>query len=112
MKPCPYCGRLNEDSAVRCTECGTSLNDPDDAHGPKRKSLLCIPGGWVCLVAGVVILQGLIRLDFTPYDPNLGEGDYKSVEAAFYFWLSLGIGLVLFGYGFYLLKKGTDAHTG
>ena len=109
MRPCPYCGRQNEDSATLCTECGTSL---DRQGNPKGKSLLCSPGGWVCLVAGIVVLQGLFRLELTPYDPALGEGDYKRVSAALYFWLSLGVGFVLFGYGFYLLRRKANEQTG
>jgi len=46
-----------------------------------------------------------MRFAATPHDPNLGEGDHKRVEAAFYLWLSLGIGFVLFAYGFYLRRR-------
>jgi hypothetical protein len=55
----------------------------------------------------LVIVQAFIRLELTPYDPSLGEGDYQRVAAVFYLWLSLGIGGVLFGYGLYLIKKRT-----
>jgi hypothetical protein len=90
-------------------ECGTSLDAPDTRKG---KSVLCSPGGWVCLLAAIVVLQGLLRLEFTPYDPSLGEGDYKRVSAALYFWLSLGVGLVLLGYGFYLIRRKANDQTG
>lgn len=109
MKSCNYCGRQNEDSVASCTECGTSL----DAQGSREsKSVLCSLGGCVCLVAAIVVLQGLLRLGFTPYDPSLGEGDYKRVSAALYFWLSLGVGLVLFGYGFYLIRRKSNEQKG
>jgi hypothetical protein len=109
MKSCPYCGHKNEDSAISCAECGTNLDAPSS---PKAKSVLCSPGGWVCLIAAILALQGLIRLEFTPYDPSLGEGDYKRVSAALYFWLSLGVSLVLFGYGFYLIRRKANEQTG
>ncbi len=109
MNPCPYCGRENKDAAAHCTECGNSLVAPATR---KARSVLCSPGGWVCLIAAIVVLQGLLRLGFTPYDPSLGEGDYKRVSAALYFWLSLGVGLVLFGYGFYLLRRRANEHKG
>ena len=105
MKPCSYCGRQSADSASRCTDCGTELSGADTGQQSDTKSVLRSPGGWVCLIAAILVLQGFVRLDFTPYDPSLGEGDYKRVEASLYFWLSLGIGLVLFAYGVHLLRK-------
>jgi hypothetical protein len=105
MNPCTYCGRQNADSAFRCTGCGTELGGASNGEQSATKSGLCSPGGWVCLIAAIVVLQGWVRLGFTPHDPSLGEGDYKRVEAALYFWLSLGIGLVLFAYGVHLVRK-------
>jgi hypothetical protein len=29
MKTCAYCGRQNEDHAIRCLECGTELSPPE-----------------------------------------------------------------------------------
>lgn len=109
MKSCSYCGRQNPDSADKCFGCGSILNALETSQG-KTRGMLCSPGGWVCLAAAIIILQGLVRVAFTPDDPRLGEGDYKRVTAAFYFWLSLAIGLVVFGYGFYLLRKAANPH--
>lgn len=105
MKPCSYCGHQNAESCSRCTDCGSELDSADAGQQSKTKSVLRSPGGWVCLIAGLVMLQGLVRLDLTPYDPTQGEGDYRRVEAALYFWLSLGVGLVLFAYGVHLLRR-------
>jgi hypothetical protein len=63
------------------------------------------PGVWVCVLAILVALHGMIHLTLTPYDPGLGEGDYNRVEAAFYFQLSVGVGAILFAYGCCLLWK-------
>ncbi len=93
---------------MACAECGTSLQMPNSAQGRKGRALLCSPGGWVCVVAGIVALQGLLRLAFTPYDAALGEGNHERATAAMYCWLSLAIGLVLFAYGFYLLRRKAD----
>jgi hypothetical protein len=109
MKPCSYCGRNNEDSAIGCAECGTKLDAPSNFEG---KSVLYNPGAWVCLIAAIIVLQGLIRLEFTPHDPSLGEGDYKRVSAAFYFWLSMGVGFVLLGYGLYLMRRNANERKG
>ena len=107
MKPCHYCGHHNDDAALRCAECDTALSILESAPGSKRRNLLGTPGNWVGLLALLVIVQAFIRLELTPYDPSLGEGDYQRVAAVFYLWLSLGIGGVLFGYGLYLIKKRT-----
>ncbi|MBE0542457.1 MAG: hypothetical protein IH623_13940 [Verrucomicrobia bacterium] len=111
MKSCHYCGRENDDATVRCVECGTELEIPNAESGPKPKSLLRTPGSLVWLLALIVFAQGMIRLALTPHDPSLGEGDHKRVEAAFYFWLSLGVSIVFFAYGFYLRKRDTNEHV-
>jgi len=102
MKSCGYCGRENDDAAVRCAECGTEIEPPQSVPDPKYKSPLRRPSSLVWLVAFIVVVQGMIRLASTPYNPSLGEGDHKRVEAAFYLWLSLGVGGILFAFGFYL----------
>ena len=112
MKSCQFCGRHNEDVAVYCVGCGTPVNAAGAAPGFRSRGMLRWPSGWVRIFAFVAILHGFARLAFTSYDPSLGEGDYKRVGAAFWFWLSLGIGLVLFGYGCYLMKKETNERKG
>ncbi len=112
MKSCFYCGRQSEDSAANCMECGTRLDASRGNQNRKRKALLSSPGGWVCLIAVALVLQGVFRLEFTPHDTNLGEGDYKRVSAALYFWLSLGGGFVLLGYGFYLMRRRANEKVG
>jgi len=111
MRSCFYCGRQNEDSAANCMGCGTRLDAPSVTQNRKR-AVLSSPGGWVCLIAVVLVLQGVLRLEFTPHDPNLGEGDYKRVSAALHFWLSLCGGLVLLGYGFYLMRRRANEIVG
>ena len=111
MKSCGYCGRENDDAAVRCTECGTEIETPQSVPDPKHKSLLRRPSGLVWLFAFIIVLQGIIRLASTPYDPSLGEGDYKRVEAASYLWSSLGVGTILFAIGFYLRSREKDENV-
>jgi putative copper export protein len=74
---------------------------------PTLKSLLRRPSGWIWLFALIAIVQAAIRLVLTPSEPD-PEGGYRRVDAAFYLWLSLGIGLVLFAYGHYLRTKEID----
>jgi len=105
MKSCGYCGRENDDAAVCCTECGTEIETPRSVPNTKHKSLLRRPSILVWLIAFIVVVQGMIRLTSVPYDPSLGEGDYKRVEAAFYLWSSLGVGGILFAFGFYLRSR-------
>jgi hypothetical protein len=109
MRPCHYCGHENDDVAVHCVGCGTEIQPQQDVVGTNSWKYLKGPGPWVWVIAVVVVAQGIARLTLTPYDPSQGEGDYKRVEAAFYLWLSLGVGAVLFAYGCYLVKKHKSA---
>jgi len=57
MKPCPYCGRENEDTALSCFECGSSFAEaPADVTGPifPRVGLTWI----VCALVLVALLVG------------------------------------------------------
>ena len=53
MKKCSYCGRQNEDTAVRCSECGTeivSLSPPEvDARQSDSASVLVSVGSFATI---------------------------------------------------------------
>ena len=81
------------------------MADDNQQFDPQPKSSMPRAVRIVLVLAFVTVAQALIRSSLTPYDPNQGEGNYRTVEAAFYLWLSLGVSLVLIAYAIYLMKR-------
>ena len=65
MIKCPICGKLNEDDAKWCNNCGTGLVDKGIVVKPKRKKRL-----WLWIPLGVIL--GLLITGITP-DNSLVE---------------------------------------
>jgi uncharacterized membrane protein YvbJ len=113
MKTCSYCGRENEEGAEWCHECGTELRPSAASHLTfdfEIKAFLRQPAHIAWLAAGIVLVQGFVRLTLTPHDASLGDGYVERVQAAIWLWGSTGIATVLVCLGLYLRsrRKGHD----
>lgn len=73
------------------------------------KTWLWQPSTLAWLSAAIVIVQGSFRLFVTPYHPNLGDGDVERLDAAIYFWKSVGVATLLGALGLYFWSNRMDA---
>jgi hypothetical protein len=73
MKPCGYCGRENDDTAMRCMECGT----PFTAEAPGKFSInkLLKVGAWICLLFGIYIAGVVVMIFVTGHAKTNSTGD-------------------------------------
>lgn len=97
---CTKCGSLNDDKAITCTNCGTTLKKPPSPQQPSVKiptylipailaTLLC------CVPLGIPAIYFAAQVNLKIAMGDLEGAKATSNKAKIWFWVSFGVGLIV-----------------
>jgi hypothetical protein len=75
------------------------------------KSFFRYPARIAWTAAIIVLCQAALHVWFSPYDPQLGEGNIDRLNAAINLWVSVFVAIVLVSLGFYLRSRRKEDHA-